>query len=134
MGEWLTALAEDTSGDTPDVKLRRARPAGLVDACWTREELPQKIAEPLAYQSGRCDEIYPSHSYPRGVAGSPIAGDIIKCQLKPIDPADYGVSFTAEEMTRLKAIFAGGVCDWSKAGVGQQALAGTWLSFGGDGH
>jgi len=134
MGEWLTALAEDTSSDTPDVKLRRARPADLVDACWTREELPQKIAETLAYQSGRCDEIYPSYSYPRGVAGSPISGDIIKCQLRPIDRSEYEVSFTDEEMLRLNAIFAGGVCDWSKPGVGQQALSGTWLSFGADEH
>jgi hypothetical protein len=134
MGEWLTALADDTSDDAPDVKLRRTRPAGLVDACWTREELPQKIVERLAYQSGRCDEIYPSYSNPRGVADSPIAGDVIKCQLKPIDPADYGVSFSADELARLKASFPEGVCDWSKPGVGQQPLAGTWLGYGGDEH
>ena len=134
MGEWLTALATDASTDVPEVKLRRAKPAGLVEACWTREELPQKIVERLAYQSGRCDEIYPAHSYPRGVAGSPIAGDIIKCQLKPIDPADYGASFTADEIVSLKEILPEGVCDWSKSGVGQQSLAGTWLSFGGDEH
>ena len=133
MDEWLTALATDTSGDAPVAKLRRAKPADLVDACWTREELPQKIVERLAYQSGRCDEIYPSHSSPRGVAGAPIAGDIIKCQLKAIDPADYAVSFSAEEMERLGRIFPGGVCDWSKPGVGQQNLSGTWLTFGGGG-
>jgi hypothetical protein len=131
MGEWLMALAADASTDALVVKLRRAKPAGLVDACWTREEVPQKIVGRLEYQSGRCDEIYPAHSYPRGVAGSPIADDIIKCQLKPIDPADYEVSFTVDEMSRLKAIFAGGVCDWSEPGVGQQPLVGTWLSFGG---
>ena len=132
MGEWLTALATDASADAPIVKLRRAKPAEFADACWTRDEAPRKIVEPLAYQSGRCDEIYPAFSYPRGVAGAPIAGDIIKCQLKPIDPADYAVGFTADEMARLKAIFPEGVCDWSKPGVGQQPLAGTWLSFGGD--
>ncbi|MDA1184820.1 MAG: DUF6351 family protein [Acidobacteria bacterium] len=134
LGEWLTALATDASSDTPETTLRRTKPAGLVDACWTSDEVPTKIVERLAYQSGRCDEIYPAFSYPRGVAGSPIAGDIIKCQLKPVDPADYGVSFTAEEMARLRAIFPEGVCDWSKPGVGQQPLAGTWLSFGGDEH
>ena len=131
MDQWLTAVAKDESGDAPVAKLRRARPADLVDACWTREELPQKIVERLAYQAGRCDEIFPSYSSPRGVAGAPIAGDIIKCQLKPIDPADYTVSFTPDEMARLERIFPEGVCDWSKPGAGQQPLAGTWLNFDG---
>jgi hypothetical protein len=39
------------------------------------------------------------------------------------------VTFTADEMARLKKVFPGGVCDWSKPGVEQQPLAGTWLSF-----
>ena len=33
-------------------------------------------------------------------------------------------------MTRLKTMFPGGVCDWSKPGVEQQKLSGTWLKFG----
>ena len=49
---------------------------------------------------------------------------------KPVDPADYTVAFTPTEWSRLQAAFPAGVCDWSKPGVGQQALAGTWLSFG----
>ena len=39
------------------------------------------------------------------------------------------VAFTADEMTRLKKIFPGGVCDWSKPGVDQQPFAGTWQTF-----
>ena len=35
-----------------------------------------------------------------------VAGDIIKCQLKPIQPSDYTASFTAEEMARLTADLA----------------------------
>lgn len=27
------------------------------------------------------------------------------------------------------AIFPGGICDWSKPGIGQQPLAGTWQTF-----
>ena len=68
-------------------------------------------------------------SFPRGVAGAPIANDVIKCQLKPLSASDYKVTFTADEMTRLKQIFPGGVCDWSKPGVEQQRLSGTWLIF-----
>jgi hypothetical protein len=82
------------------------------------------------YGSGRCEQLYPSASFPRGVAGSPIAGDAIKCQLKPIDPEDYKVKFTENEISRLKEIFSGGVCDWSKPGVEEQGLAGTWITYG----
>jgi len=50
-------------------------------------------------------------------------------QLKSIDAKDYQVAFTPAEMTRLKALFAGGVCDWSKPGVNQVPVV-TWASFG----
>jgi hypothetical protein len=129
MDRWLTQLARDTSNDPKIVKLRRARPADLVDACWTRDAIPQRVVEKQVYQSGRCNDLYPSSSFPRGVAGAAIEEDIIKCQLKPIDAADYKVSFTADEMSRLKGIFPAGVCDWSKPGVEQQGLSGTWLRF-----
>jgi hypothetical protein len=35
----------------------------------------------------------------------------------------------AEQWNRLRAVFFGGVCDWSKPGVGQVPLAGTWVRF-----
>ena len=129
MDQWLTRLAEDTSNTTPIAKLRKAKPADLVDACWTKDEVPQKIAEKQQYRAGRCNEIYPSFSFPRGVAGAPIANDIVKCQLKAVSASDYKVTFTADEMTRLRKVFPGGVCDWSKPGVEQQRLAGTWQTF-----
>ncbi|OFW04422.1 MAG: hypothetical protein A3I61_11430 [Acidobacteria bacterium RIFCSPLOWO2_02_FULL_68_18] len=133
MDLWLTTLARDGSADAPIVKLRRARPADLVDACWTKDEAPQKVVETLQYRAGRCHEIYPAYSYPRGVAGGPISNDIVKCQLKPLGAADYRVAFTADEMAQLRRIFPGGVCDWSKPGVEQQPLVGTWLVFRGGG-
>jgi hypothetical protein len=47
--------------------------------------------------------------------------DIMKCQLKPLVPGDYtGITFTTGQWARLQAVFPGGVCDWSKSGVGQQ--------------
>jgi hypothetical protein len=63
------------------------------------------------------------------VAGGPLTNDIIKCQLKRIDPADYAVTFTSEEIARLHQIFPRGVCDWSRPGVEQRALADTWITF-----
>jgi len=129
MDQWLTKIADDMSSDSKLVKLRRAKPADLVDACWTRDEHPQKIVEKQMPTSGKCNELYPANSFPRGVAGSPLAADVIKCQLKPIAASDYKVTFTAEETTQLKQIFAGGVCDWSKPGVDQQPMAGTWQAL-----
>lgn len=120
MDQWLTRLSEDTSTDSPLMKLRRAKPADLVDACWTRDGMPRKIAEPATYREGTCESLYPARSFPRGVAGAPVAADIIKCQLKPIDPADYTVSLAASDMARLRRIFPEGVCDWFRPGVGQQ--------------
>ena len=73
---------------------------------------------------------YPSSPSPREVAGAPLASDVPKCQLKSVDSADYTVSFEGSEMERLQAIFPTGVCDWSKPGVGQTGLKGTWLTYG----
>jgi hypothetical protein len=129
MDQWLTTIADDTSNDSKLTKLRRARPAELVDACWTRDDHPQKVVERQMPTSGRCNELYPANSFPRGVAGSPLAADIIKCQLKSVRAANYKVTFTADEMTRLKQIFPGGVCDWGKPGIEQQPMAGTWQAL-----
>ena len=93
------------------------------------DDKPQKIVEPAEYGSGRCEQLYPSNSVPRGVAGAPVSADIAKCQLKPIDPADYKVTFAPEEMARLRRIFPDGVCDWSRPGVEQQRPTESWQTF-----
>jgi len=129
MDQWLTKIADDMSKDTQLVKLRRAKPADFVDACWTRDEHPQKIVERQRPNAGKCNELYPANSFPRGVAGSPLAADIVKCQLKPVVASDYKVTFSPAEMTRLKEIFPTGVCDWSRPGVEQQPMAGTWQAI-----
>jgi hypothetical protein len=129
MDQWLTTLSRDTSSDSAIAKLRRAKPADLVDACWNTDETPKRIVEKQEYRAGQCRDLYPAFSFPRGVAGAQIANDVIKCQLKPLSASDYKATFTADEMTRLRRIFPGGVCDWSKPGVGQQRLSGTWQVF-----
>ena len=40
MDAWLTALAADKSGDPVIEQVVRAKPADLVDACWSRGEEP----------------------------------------------------------------------------------------------
>jgi hypothetical protein len=62
------------------------------------------------------------HASPRQVAGGPLAENILKCRLKPLDSAEYApVVFSAEQWARLETAFPGGVCDWSQPGIGQQA-------------
>jgi hypothetical protein len=46
-----------------------------------------------------------------------------------VDFADYQVKLSDAQKERLKALFPGGVCDWSKPGVEQQPSAGPWQSF-----
>ena len=130
MDLWLEALAADESDDPQIDRVRRAKPSMLVDACWTRDDTPAKIAETQVRGEGECEALYPSAPSPREVAGAPLSGSIIKCQLESIDPSDYEVSFTADELVRLRNVFPDGVCDWSRPGVGQAPLEGTWLSFG----
>ena len=83
MDRWLETLAADTSSDPLADKVARAKPAGLTDACWSRDEEPVKIVETQARGSGRCEALYPSSPSPREVAGAPLASDILKCRLKP---------------------------------------------------
>ena len=63
-----------------------------------------------------------TYSTPRQVADGPRGEDVFKCQLKAFDAAsaDYGGAvFSAAQLTRLKAVFPDGVCDWTKPGIGQ---------------
>ena len=63
------------------------------------------------------------------LSGAAVAADIIKCQTKPLSAADYAVAFTPLQWARMMAIFPAGVCDWTKSGLEQQPLAGTWQHF-----
>ena len=132
MDLWLANLAADESDDPRIDRVVRARPADLSDACWSRDERPTRIVEEQVRGSGRCEELYPSAPGPREVAGAPVASDVIRCQMKPVDPSHYAVRFSADEQAELREIFAGGVCDWTRPGVGRAGLRGTWLAYGKD--
>lgn len=128
MVKWLSAVKADTSERTKAQKIGANRPADLQDACWNAGL--KYTEEQTAFGTGACNTFYPAGTTPRMAAGGPLTDDIAKCQLKPLNPSDYSVSFNPTQWARLSAAFPEGVCDWTKPGVGQQPLAGTWLSFG----
>ena len=53
---------------------------------------------------------------------------MMKCELKPLVKADYFVSFSDGQWSRLQAVFPNGACDYSKPGVGQVAPE-PWQTF-----
>jgi hypothetical protein len=74
--------------------------------------------------------LYPYWADPRIAAGGPLADNVIKCQLKPLDPNDYKVQFAPAQWARLQKAFPDGVCDYSKPAVGQRPSI-PWMSFAG---
>lgn len=128
MDQWLDNIARDTAPGTLAQKAARNRPPDLADACWTKEG--EKIAEPQTFDGpGRCNAMYPNHGNPRIAAGGPLRDDIIKCALKPLDPGDYGKPLTADQLDRLRRVFPGGVCDYSKPGIEQSSIDGVWRKY-----
>jgi hypothetical protein len=127
MTQWLDGLAADPAPLTTD-KVVAHKPKAAVDACF--DGTGTKFNESPAYgATGTCATMYPLHGEPRQQAGAPLTNDISKCQLKPVVEADYAQAFTPVQLGRLKAVFPDGVCDWTKPGVGQVPLKGTYQSY-----
>jgi Tannase-like family of unknown function (DUF6351) len=130
--DWMTAYKSDTSDLPQREKVIRHKPSNAVDGCYDSADTSKFLPDSLPFTSqpvSPCSKEYPVYSNVRKEAGGPLAANILKCQLKPIDPGDYKVAFSPAEMTRLQKIFPGGVCDWSKPGVGQTPVV-PWASFG----
>ena len=127
MNKWLDAIVADPAPLSVN-KVVRHKPAEAADACW--DATGNKIVEKASFDGkGKCNQLYPVHSEPRLIAGAPLTNDIGKCQLKPINFAEYKVDFTDAQKARLKAVFPTGVCDFSKPGVGQGKIKGTYQHY-----
>ena len=133
MEEWLHNIAVDTGTGSYREKVIRSRPADLKESCFDEEGT--KIDEEMAYGvENKCNTLFPPHSDARMVAGSPIKNDVLKCQLRPVDAADYPAAMTPALLKRVKEAFPDGVCDWSQPGVGQTKQVGVWLRYDGTGR
>ncbi|WP_197319839.1 DUF6351 family protein [Saccharomonospora sp. NB11] len=130
MDRWLTTLGQAGSAPFDVEEIAAAKPATLREGCYSRDEDPVFVAQPLDRDpASECEQWYPSASFPREVAGESVRADVVKCRLKAVDPADYAVEFTDRQWRRLREVFPDGVCDYSRPGVEQQGLMGTWLRY-----
>jgi Tannase-like family of unknown function (DUF6351) len=128
MNAWLDAVAADHAAGTAAEKVARDKPAGLADACWTTAG--EKIAGADVFaKDGRCSQLYPQHGDTRIAADGPLTDDVVKCALKPVQAADFSQALSDAQLTRLKAVFPTGVCDYSKPGPGQGAVPTVWQRY-----
>ena len=146
MNRWLdnlnaTAPKETLNSARTQGQVIAAKPADAVDFCFL---LADTTFSTPVFDMAVCDANAPQsdglgrlakRASPRQVAGGPLVENILKCQLKPLSPVDYGpsISFTSAQWTRLEATFPGGVCDWSRPGVGQQPAVSPLDFSGGPG-
>ena len=128
LDRWLTK-AKVVPGDDQAAKLDAARPEDAVDTCHLADG--SVVKGPDTYTGDNaCTKAYPVHDDPRTAAGAPRRNDILKCALTPADQFTPPVPFTDAQRQRLASVFPDGLCDWTKPGVGQVPIEGTWLSFG----
>lgn len=103
-------------------------PRDAVDMCTTPSNTVLRGAD-VYDRADACTKAYPVAGDPRIGAGGPAANDILACQLRPLARDAEPVAFTDSQWTRLQGVFPDGVCDWTKPGIGQTEMAGTWLTY-----
>jgi hypothetical protein len=129
MAQWLDAITADHSERPLARKVIAHKPAAAVDACWPDATLSAggtEVVDP-GYV-GTCGRDFPRYGDARNIAGEPVTGQVLKCQLKPLDPGDYTVGFSAAQWASLKSIYPSGVCDYRRPGVAQQPSR-PWVTF-----
>ncbi len=125
MDTWLSSLLTSApkssmNAERTQAQVIAAKPAAAVDLCYLTGDttFATKVTDMALCDA---DARLVKHASPRQVAGGSLSENILKCQLKPLAFTDYGsIVFSAVQQSRLSVVFAGGVCDWSKPGVGQQ--------------
>ena len=120
--EWMDAYTADASFSTQRDRVIANKPTKAVDGCFTLSLAPEFVEEPQTLSSEpdtKCNQMWPSWSVPRIQTGGPLSGNVLKCQLMPIDREDYEVPLTDDQWSRMLSTLPDGVCDWSVKGVGQ---------------
>jgi Tannase-like family of unknown function (DUF6351) len=120
MDSWLARVYADHRNISLPQKIIQDKPGTVADRCTNGDgtALPETV----------CDSTVQAYGTPRFGADEPKTDDVLKCQLKPLNPADYPVTFTPAQWQELQQAFPQGVCDYSKPGVDQQPTV-TWLTY-----
>lgn len=93
--------------------------------------LTLRVDVPGAAGLAICNTLLPVVSTPRMVAGMPMSDDVIKCQLKPVDPSDYTRALTSAQLAQVMEVFPDGVCDYTRPAAGDVERSLIWPSIGG---
>jgi hypothetical protein len=119
---WLARVHADRRRIPLRRKIIQNKPDTVADRCTDGQgrELPSET----------CDQTVAAYGTPRQGADGPVTEDVMKCRLKPMRREDYPVSFSDAQWARLQQAFPGGVCDYSKPGVGQRGAV-AWLTYQG---
>jgi hypothetical protein len=125
-------------GSTIEQKVRSAKPATAFDFCLLSSDAAQTTKVTVTAVCD-ADPFLKASSSPRQAAGGKLWERVLKCDLHVINAVEYGGRLDAGQRTRLQGVFTGGVCDWTKPGLGQQAAAkrmaggGAWAARWRDG-
>jgi Tannase-like family of unknown function (DUF6351) len=124
MDDWLSRIESDHSDSSLSAKVIRDKPDAAVDACFTGSYFaPTEVTD-----AATCASTFPHYADARLAAGEALADNVLQCRLKPLNPADYAVVFTAAQWATLQQTFPAGVCDYSQPGVDQQPSI-PWLTY-----
>src|SRR5216684_3427716 len=113
MDTWLSNLNVSAPKETLNsvrrqVEVIAAKPVGAVDFCFLTGDT--NFTTPVTNMATcDADPRLAKHASPRQVAGGPLVENILKCELKPLNSADYSpLVFPSAQLDRLRAVFPDG--------------------------
>ncbi len=118
MDRWLRAVERDKSSKPLARKVAEDKPADIRDRC-TQLDIAALC---------NSNEVQTIYGTPRTEAGGPREDDLAKCRVRPPSRADYRGRLSDAQWLRLQAIFATGVCDFTRPGVGNQKTV-AWQTY-----
>jgi len=142
MDEWLAAVAADTREVPLSQKIIDAKqPAGVTERCVGVNGLDVPLpvcdvtVDATIYSSPRIEAGGGDPAPVNGVGPATVGftDDRLACETIPIEQFIYAgesfaEAFTPAQQVTLKEVFATGVCDYSKSGIGFQATV-PWLTY-----
>ncbi len=128
MDRWLSAIENDHRSIPLSQKVIDRRPTDVTDRCANIPGL-----DLVSGPNGLLCKIPLAQTHlgsPREAAGAQVHNDQNICTLKPLVRSEIKASFTNAQWAKLESVFATGVCDWTRPGVGAEQRNLPWLGYG----